>query len=93
MTKNNSEVVIQVHGKPKAIVMSFREYKKVQQLKEQERRRISWEELEALRRKVSARFADVPEENRYRIAGMSESVIREIIEKDAELVRKLKRST
>ncbi len=87
-TKNNNEVVIRVYGEPKGVVMSYEEYERVQELREQERKRKIWEELEALRRKVSARFADVPEEDRYRKAGISESVIREIIEEETKLAEK-----
>jgi prevent-host-death family protein len=86
--KNNNEIVIRVYGEPKGVVMSYGEYKKVQELRERERRRKIWEELEALRRKVSARFADIPEDERYRMAGMSESVIRELIAEDAKLAKK-----
>jgi len=87
-TKNNNEVVIRVYGEPKGVVMSYEEYEKVQELREQERKRKIWEELEALRRKISARFVDVPEEERYRLAGMSESVITDLIEEDSKLMKK-----
>lgn len=86
--KYNNEIVIRVYGEPKGVVMSYEEYKKVQELRERERRRKIWEELEALRRKVSAQFADIPEDERYRMAGMSESVIRELIEEDTKLAEK-----
>lgn len=89
VTKNNSEVVIRVYGEPKGVVMFYEEYKKVQELRERERRRKIWEELEALRCNVSARFADVPEEERYQMAGMSESVIRELISEDATGIRRV----
>lgn len=88
LTKKNRDVVIQVYGKPKAVVMSYREYRKVQKLREREQRSMIWKKLEALRRKVSARFADVPEEERYRLADMSESAIKDLIEEDSKLMKK-----
>lgn len=87
VTEKNRDVVIQVYGKSKAVVMSYRDYRVAQKLRERERQRKSGEELEALRRKVSARFANIPEDERYRMADMSESVIREVIEQDAKLPR------
>lgn len=91
--RSNNEIVICVYGKPKGVVMSYEEYKKVQELRERERRRKIWEELEALRHRVAARFTDVPEEEGYRMAGMSASVIQDLIEEDTKLARKPEKST
>jgi prevent-host-death family protein len=87
--KSNNEIVIRLYGEHKGVVISYEEYKKVQELRERERRRKIWEELEALRCKVSARFADVPEEERYRLAGMSESTIKELVSEDATGIRRV----
>ena len=57
----DEEVVVERQGKPKAVIISFAEYQKVQELREQERRRGQWEQLESLRKSVSARNADMSE--------------------------------
>lgn len=90
VAKNKSEVIIRVYGKPKVVIMAHTKYKEVQELREHVRRRQILKDFEQVRRKVSARFADIPEEERYRMAGMSESVIQDLIEEDEKLARKRK---
>ena len=56
------EVVVERQGRPRAVIISFAEYQKVQEPREQERRRGMWEQLEVLRKSVSERNADMSDE-------------------------------
>ena len=51
---NQDEVIIESHGEPAVVVMSFAEYEKVKTLKEQERRKQALQKLRALREQVRA---------------------------------------
>jgi prevent-host-death family protein len=51
---NQDEVIIESHGEPAVVVMSFAEYEKVKTLKEQERRKQALQKLRGLREQVRA---------------------------------------
>ena len=60
--QQKDEVIIQSHGEPKAVLISFTEFQKLAKLREQERRRQALAEMERLRMEVSARNQDLSEE-------------------------------
>lgn len=58
----DEEVVVERQGKPKAVIISFAEYQKVQELREQERRRDALKQLHALRDSIGDRNADMTDD-------------------------------
>lgn len=61
--RNKDEVVVESRGEPKVVVMSFGEYKRIRDEKEQLRRREALESLRRLRKRVQERNRDLsPEE-------------------------------
>ncbi len=79
------QVIIEVHGEPEAVLISYEEYQLTEALKEQNRRREAWEAFQSVGREVAAKFPDLTEEELYKIAGVSDSIAQEIIEKDKEI--------
>lgn len=61
--ENEDEVIVENHGEPKVVIMSFTEYQKVKKLKEQERHRQALERLERVRERVRARNQDITTED------------------------------
>ena len=79
------QVIIEVNGEPEAVLISYDEYKLVEGLKEQNRRRVALEAFQSLRSEVAARMPDLTDEEAYKLAGISDSIAKEIIEKDKEI--------
>jgi prevent-host-death family protein len=76
--EQDDEVIVELYGKPMAVLMPYDEYEKIRQLREQERRRVALESLRALRARVQARNQDLSEAEAYRLAGFDERVIEEM---------------
>lgn len=62
------EVIVESHGKPKAVIMSFEAYEKVLELREQKRRADALRDLRALRDDVRARNTSLDEDEAETIA-------------------------
>ncbi len=62
------EVIIENHGQPRVVIMSFAEYEKVQVLKEQARRQAALARLRAARERVRERTLDLTEEQALELA-------------------------
>src|SRR5437868_5596503 len=61
--ENEDEVIVESHGAPRVVIVSYAEYEKMKALKEQDRRRESLERLRKLRDRVMAQNKDLtPEE-------------------------------
>lgn len=60
--------IIESYGRPKAALISYEEFEAFKKLKEKERRRRVWKELEALRAEVSSRNADLSENEAMELA-------------------------
>lgn len=60
--KNRDEVVIESRGEPTAVIMPYREYETVTELRERDRRARALAQLEELRKRVQARNQDLTEE-------------------------------
>lgn len=73
--ETNDEVVIERRGKPIVVIIAYDEYQRLTELREMERKRQIFEELEAVRRQVRGRNPDITVERTYRHAGFSEEVI------------------
>lgn len=61
--ENQDEVIIESRGQPAAVIMSYEEYEKIRDLKEQQRREEIFNRLEQLREQVSARNTDIMTED------------------------------
>jgi prevent-host-death family protein len=79
------QVIIKVHGEPEAVLISYEEYQLTEALKEQNRRRKALEAFQSVRKEVAARMPDLTDEEAYKLAGVSDSIATEIIEKDREI--------
>jgi prevent-host-death family protein len=66
--ERQDEVIVASHGKPKAVILSFAEYQKLAELREEARRRGALARLEQLREEVSARNQDLTEEQAEELA-------------------------
>ena len=62
------EVIIENHGQPRVVIMSFAEYENVQVLKEQIRRQVALARLRAVRERVRERNADLTAEQALELA-------------------------
>jgi len=82
VTEHDDEVIVERQGRPYAVIMSFEEYEKVQELREQKRRQEAWETLERLRKTISARNSDMTPEQ---IEEFADRATREAVE---SLIRK-----
>lgn len=65
---NGDDVIVEVHGKPKTVMISFEEYQQVQEVREQQRRTEAVERLKALQRRQAERNSDLSEEEIEEIA-------------------------
>jgi len=61
---NQDEVIIESHGEPAVVVISYTEYEKLQDLKEQQRRKDVLQQLRILREHVRERNQDIDTEER-----------------------------
>ncbi len=80
----HEQVIIEVHGEPEAVLISYDEYQLLKGLKEQNRRREALEALQALRDEVTTQMSELTEEEAYKLAGISEGIAKKLIEKDQE---------
>ncbi len=62
------QIVVQSHGQPKAAIINYADYTQYITLKEKNRREQAWQEMESLRKEVSARNTDLSEEEIYALA-------------------------
>lgn len=82
VVRDNDEVIVETHGRPKVAIIPFSKYEQLRELAEQERRREAWRLLEALRERVSARNQDLTDAEADR---MAEEITRDAV---ASLIRK-----
>lgn len=77
VSTEDDEVIVESHGKPKAVLMSFAAYQEVKELREQKRRADALNELRALRDEVRARNQALSEQDAQKLA---DRVAREIVD-------------
>ncbi len=61
-------MIVESHGEPRAVIISFDEYEKLQGLREQQRRREALDKLRQLKAEVSSRNQDLTEAQAYELA-------------------------
>jgi len=80
--ENADEVIVENHGQPRAVIMSFAEYEKIRAVKEQQRRHEALRTLRRLRSEVRERNQDLTEEQAEEIAErVSRDVMNGLMEK------------
>jgi prevent-host-death family protein len=84
-TENQEQVIVKLYGEPVAVIMSYREYEEVEKLRKREQKRKALEALDALRQEARRQNPDLGAEEAYRLAGFSEEVIQETLQKDKAL--------
>ena len=68
VSDEDDEVIVESHGKPKAVIMSISAYEDAQVLREKQRRADLLERLRALREEVQSRNQDLTEEQADELA-------------------------
>ena len=78
--ESNDDVIVESHGKPTVVIMSFAEYQKVLNLRAEAHRREALAELEGLRDRVRARNQDLDEAGATALADrFSRDVIEDMV--------------
>ena len=85
--ENREEVVVEKQGKPTVAIVPYAEYEYLMHLRDEQRHREIFEELNALRQRIQERTPELSPEEAYRLAGFSEEVIRETLEYDEKIAR------
>lgn len=68
VNEQDEEVIIERHGKPRAVIMSIEAFEELQDLRERQRRADAVDRLRALREEVSARNRDLTEQQIEEVA-------------------------
>ena len=68
VSEKGDEVIVESHGKPKAVVLSIAAYEEVQALREQKRRAEALDRLRALQERQAERNTDLSEEDAMALA-------------------------
>ena len=68
VSDQGDEVIIESHGKPKAVMVSVASFEELERLRDQQRRRDALAELRALRAEVRAQNEDLTEEEALEFA-------------------------
>ena len=68
VSRGENDVIIESHGKPTAVLLSYEAYRQFRELQDRQRRRDSMEALRQLRAEVRARNLDLTEEEADAIA-------------------------
>jgi prevent-host-death family protein len=84
-TENQDKVIVKLYGEPAVVIMSYKEYEEVEKLRKREIKRQALAALQALREEVRQQNPDLTAEEAYRLAGFSESVIRDTLQAEQEL--------
>lgn len=68
VSRGENDVIIESHGKPTAVLLSYETYRQFRELQDRQRRRDAMEALRQLRAEVRARNLDLTEEEADAIA-------------------------
>jgi prevent-host-death family protein len=79
---NQDNVIIEVHGEPEAVLISYAEYQFLEKLKEMHRRQEALSALRALRDEVTANTLELSDHEVYKLAGVSEGIAQKLIAQD-----------
>ena len=80
--ENKDDVIIESHGRPNVVIVSFEEYQRILNWRERARREDALARLERLRKRVSARNQDLSDEEAEAIADeLSREAVNSLIQK------------
>jgi prevent-host-death family protein len=80
--ESEDDVIVESRGTPKVVLISFAEYQKLRQWREQERRQEVLQRIRALREEVRARNQDLTDESADALAEeIREKTLRRMVEK------------
>ncbi len=82
---NQDNIVVERHGKPKAVIVSYDVYRELTASYERDRKQQALSELRALREEIG-QYSELSNEDAYREAGFSERVAHETLRMDEKLV-------
>ncbi|MBA2278716.1 MAG: type II toxin-antitoxin system Phd/YefM family antitoxin [Chloroflexia bacterium] len=83
VSDGGEEVIVERHGSPRAVLISYDVYQQVQELREKQHRAEAVEELRALQEEISARNQDLTEEESIALAiEVSDEIIKDIMARD-----------
>lgn len=77
-TDAQDDVIVESHGQPKVVIISFEEYQHVLDRRERARREAALEELKAIRARVRARNQDLTTEQAF---ALSDELVREAVQR------------
>jgi len=78
--EHDDDVIVESHGKPKAVIISYKEYQRVQIRREQEWTELSKEQLRILRKRIARQNQDLSREEADAIAhDVSREAIRNLV--------------
>jgi prevent-host-death family protein len=87
-TKEYDEVIVKLYGEPAVVMMPFSKFEEMKKLRKREQKRKVLEALEELRQEARRQNPDLTAEEAYRLAGFSEEVIQDTLDKVRELAAK-----
>ena len=85
---HNEGVMLEQAGKVKGVVMAIDDYAELTRLQEAAVTQKKLDLLEMIRREGADLNQDLTDEEKYRLAGFSEEVIRELLEADTQLAQR-----
>ncbi len=83
-TDNQDEIIVKHYGEPALVMLPFASYAELLELRESARKALARQIVEKLRQDIQKENPVIDQAEAYREAGMSESVIRELLEGDAQ---------
>lgn len=82
--------IIESHGRPRAAIISIEDLAALRKFKEKHRRELAWKELETIRERVSARNADLSEDQAMELADRFVHEVFEEMQDSGKLYRSAK---
>lgn len=83
--ENQDDVVVERHGKPTAVIVSYDVYRSLTALRDRESKLDALKELQELRQEVQRVNPAITAEEAYRAAGFSEQVLQDTLRSDEDL--------
>ena len=84
--EHNDGVVIEVHGKPKAALISYAEYEDLLRLRKLEQKRKALLALDELRKEVQRQNSGLTTAQAYQQAGFSAELTQEMVKTETSLI-------
>lgn len=82
VTNANEDIVIENHGRPRAVLLAYERYQELNEARDQQRRQQAMDELRKLRAEVLARNPDLDEDAAEAIAeDLSQEAVGRVIER------------